>query len=123
MEILIVEDDKLTLNLLQFCIQNLGHKAHLAVNTEEAIEMMKDGKFDLIITDIMMPGVSGLSFVTNLRTVEMNTTPIIMMSAVNNKSLFEKAFESGANDFIAKPFSMEDFAGKLKKFDTRAEVL
>ncbi|MDQ3046941.1 MAG: response regulator, partial [Bacteroidota bacterium] len=72
MEILIVEDDKLTLNLLQFCIQNLGHKAHLAVNTEEAIEMMKDGKFDLIITDIMMPGVSGLSFVTNLRTVEMN---------------------------------------------------
>ncbi len=46
-----------------------------------------------------------------------------MMSAVNNKSLFEKAFESGANDFIAKPFSMEDFAGKLKKFDTRAEVL
>ena len=121
MDILIIEDDKLTLNLLQFCIQNLGHNAHLSMNTEEAIEVMSERKFDLIITDIMMPGVSGLSFVSTLR--ESDTTPIIMMSALNNKALLDKAFEAGANDFIAKPFSMEDFADKLKKFDKRAEVL
>lgn len=122
MNILIIEDDKLTLNLLQFCIQNLGHTAFLANNADQALPDILNGKYDLLITDIMMPGISGLSLVHDIRSEKKCNIPIIMMSALNNKPLLEKAFEAGANDFIAKPFSMEDLAEKLKKYDTKAEV-
>jgi DNA-binding response OmpR family regulator len=117
MDILIIEDDKLTLNLLQYCIEKLGHKAYLAEDGEEAIKMITDRNFDLLICDIMMPGISGLSLVSVLRTVHLFTVPIIMMSSLNNKPLLDAAFEAGANDFIAKPFSMDDLSTKLKKYD------
>jgi DNA-binding response OmpR family regulator len=117
MNILIIEDDKLTLNLLQYCIEQLGHKAFLAEDGEEAIKMITDRDFDLLICDIMMPGISGLSLVSVLRTVHLNTTPIIMMSTISNKPLLDAAFEAGANDFIAKPFTMADLDEKLKKYD------
>lgn len=120
MNILIIEDDKLTLNLLQYCIEKLGHKATLAEDGEEAIKLITDGNFDLLICDIMMPGISGLSLVSVLRTVHLCTIPIIMMSTLNNKPLLDAAFEAGANDFIAKPFSMEDLSEKLNKFDKAA---
>jgi DNA-binding response OmpR family regulator len=120
MNILIIEDDKMTLNLLQYCIQNLGHTAQLAEDGEEAINLLVEGKFDLLISDIMMPGISGLSLVSVLRTVHLCTVPIIMMSTLNNKPLLDAAFDAGADDFIAKPFSMEDLTEKLKKYDTAA---
>lgn len=117
MNILIIEDDKLTLNLLQYCIEKLGHKAFLAPDGEEAIRMIANGKFDLLICDIMMPGISGLSLVSVLRTVHLCTIPIIMMSVLNNKQLMDASFEAGANDFIAKPFDIETLEEKIKKFD------
>jgi two-component system, OmpR family, response regulator len=117
MNILLIEDDKLTLNLLQYCIEKLGHKAFLAEDGEEAIKMITDKDFDLLICDIMMPGISGLSLVSVLRTVHLCTMPIIMMSSINNKPLLDAAFEAGANDFIAKPFAMDDLSEKLKKYD------
>lgn len=120
MNILIIEDDKLTLNLLQYCIEKIGHKAYLAEDGEEAIKLITKGNFDLLICDIMMPGISGLSLVSVLRTVHSCIIPIIMMSTINNKPLLDAAFEAGANDFIAKPFSIEDLTEKLNKYDKAA---
>ena len=63
MNILIIEDDKLTLNSLRFSLESLGHITDLAENGEKAISLIVNGNFDLIICDIMMPGISGLSVV------------------------------------------------------------
>jgi CheY-like chemotaxis protein len=117
MDILIVEDDKMTLNLLQYCIENLGHKAFLAADGDEAINMISDGKYDLLICDVMMPGISGLSLVSVLRSGRHISIPIILMSTLNNKPLQEAAKEAGADDFLQKPFSVEDLTEKLKKFE------
>jgi DNA-binding response OmpR family regulator len=116
MDILIIEDDKLILNLLQHGIKNAGHKAFTAENAEQAISLVTSRNFDLIITDIMMPGISGLSLISILRTVHLISTPIIIMSALHNKPLLAAAFEAGANDFIAKPFMMEELEEKLRKY-------
>jgi DNA-binding response OmpR family regulator len=118
MNILIIEDDKLTLNLLQYSVEQLGHKTFLSEDGEDAIKLINEKEFDLIICDIMMPGISGLSLVSVLRTIHLSTVPIIMMSSLNNKPLLEAAFEAGANDFIAKPFSMEELSAKLNKYDS-----
>jgi DNA-binding response OmpR family regulator len=114
MKILIIEDDQMTLNLLKYSIERLGHKAFVAESGEKAITMLGNDSYDLIISDVMMPGLSGLSLVSVIRSVNMLSTPIIMMSALSNKPLLDAAFEAGANDFLAKPFTMEELEEKLK---------
>ncbi len=117
MNILIIEDDRVTLKTLQNSIENLGHKAIIAENGEQAIKFTEKEVFDLIISDIMMPGISGLSLVNVLRSVNLYKAPIIMMSVLHNKPLLDAAFEAGANDFIVKPFSIKELTEKLEKYD------
>src|ERR1035437_7168992 len=117
MNILIIDDNKATLQTLQYGVEHLGHKVSIAESGEEAIQLTENKKFDLIISDIMMPGISGLSLVAVLRTVNLCSAPIIMMSVLHNKPLLDAAFEAGANDFIEKPFTMEELTAKLRKYD------
>jgi len=69
MNILIIEDEKLTLNALQHSIESLGHTAFVAETGEEAITKVAQHKIDFIFSDIMMPGISGLSLVSLLRNI------------------------------------------------------
>jgi CheY-like chemotaxis protein len=121
MTILIIDDDKLTINTLMHILEDKGHQVSLAKDGEEAISLITNGQFDLIISDIMMPGISGLSLVNVLRAVHLCTTPIIMMSTLSNKPLLEAAMEAGANDFIQKPFTVEEIDRKLEAFNKTAE--
>ena len=119
MKILIIEDDKVALKTLQYSLEGLGHNVCIAENGEEAIQKTANAKLDIIISDAMMPGISGLSLIKVLRTMSHSKTPIIMMSALNNKPLQDAALEAGADDFISKPFSMEEIT-KVLKNSTRA---
>jgi CheY-like chemotaxis protein len=65
----------------------------------------------------MMPGMSGLSLVSRLRSAHNCKTPIIMMSTLDHKPLLDSAFKAGANDFLSKPVSFEALVEKLKQFD------
>jgi CheY-like chemotaxis protein len=76
MNILVVEDEILTLSALGHSIESLGHKAFLAENGEEAIKQVTENKIDFIISDIMMPGISGLSLVSVLRNIHFSNVPI-----------------------------------------------
>jgi len=116
MNILIIDDDSLTTTSVKHIIENLGHQATIAHNGEEAINIILLGNFDLIISDIMMPGISGLSLVTVLRTVHLCFTPVIMMSTLHNKHLIEAAMEAGANGFLDKPVAIENLVQKLDQF-------
>lgn len=117
MNVLVIEDDKITLNSLKYVIESLGHKVAIAENAETAIRKVEEEKFDLIISDIMMPGLSGLSLLSILRTMHLCKAPIIAMSTLNNKTLLDAAFEAGANDFMIKPFTFDGISEKLKKFE------
>jgi CheY-like chemotaxis protein len=119
MNILVIEDDKLTLNAVQHSLEKMGHTTAVAKSGEEAIELISDKSFDLIISDIMMPGISGLSLVTVLRQVHLCFTPIIMMSTLSHGPLLDAAFKAGANDFLNKPFTAEELEGKLKKYEKK----
>lgn len=117
MNVLIIEDDKLTLHSLQFSITDLGHNVFTAEGVEEAINVIVENKIDLLLSDVMMSKISGLSLVSVLRSVYGYTIPIIMMSSLNNQPLQEEVFKAGANDFIAKPFSIADLSQKLDKYN------
>lgn len=117
MKILIIDDDKMTITALQHCLDELGHSTYVAKDGQEAIAKITNGEFDIVISDIMMPGISGLSLVNALRSVHLCFTPVIMMSSVHNSPLVGAALKAGANDFISKPVSIEELAAKLNKFD------
>lgn len=117
MNILIIDDDKMTISALQHNLEQMGHTTAVAKNGEDAIEMIQGKEFDVIISDIMMPGISGLSLVNVLRSVHLVFTPIIMMSTLNNRPLLDAAFKAGANDFLNKPINTDDLSLKLRKYE------
>ena len=121
MNVLVIEDDKITLNSLKHVIESLGHKVSMAENAETAMRKIEEGTFDLVMSDIMMPGLSGLSLLSIIRNMNLCKAPIIAMSTLNNKTLLDAAFEAGASDFMIKPFSFEDLEEKLRKFEEKAK--
>lgn len=118
MNILILDDDILTLTALEHLLSDLGHQPIIAEDTNQAITRITNKEADLVISDIMMPGLSGLALVNVLRSVHKSETPIIMMSSLHNSPLVAAALKAGANDFIDKPITIEALAAKINKFDT-----
>jgi DNA-binding response OmpR family regulator len=121
MNILIIEDDKMTLEALSRTLQDLGHSPVTAENGNAALDLIGSDSFDLVISDIMMPGTSGLSLVHDIKALRGITTPVIMMSSLLQRTLLEAAFAAGADDFIGKPLRMEELKAILKKFDREKE--
>jgi CheY-like chemotaxis protein len=119
MNVLIIDDDKLTINAVQHSLETLGHTPFIATSGEDAIEQINKREFDVIISDIMMPGLSGLSLVNVLRSVHLCFTPIIIISTLNHRPLLDAAFKAGANDYLNKPFTVEELGEKLKKYEKK----
>lgn len=117
MNILIIDDDKMTVTALEKILSDMGHTSGRASDSEEAISKITGGAYDLVLCDIMMPGISGLSLLTVLRTVHLCFTPVIMMSTLHNQPLVDAALKAGANDFISKPVAIEELNTKLSKYD------
>lgn len=118
MNILVVDDNRLMLASLRHIIKNNGHTVYTSESGSDAIGVVNDEKIDLIICDVMMPEISGMSLVSVLRNVSLFKNPIIMISTLDTDFVISKSIELGANDFIAKPFSSEQLMGKIKTYST-----
>ncbi len=99
-KILLVEDDQMMLSLLQFKLQKEGFSIVAVGNGKEALDKIGLEEFNLIITDIMMPMVSGLELVSKVRNEFKKTTPIIVVSNAGQEDMVMQAFELGADNFI-----------------------
>ncbi|MFL5764128.1 MAG: response regulator transcription factor [Bacteroidia bacterium] len=120
MKILIIDDDKTTVYGLTHYLKEKGHSVAAASDGEAAIREAVQAH-DVILSDVMMPGISGLSLISILRTTHLCTTPIIMMSSLVNQPLLDAAFEAGANGFIAKPVNTAELEENLRKFNPKPE--
>ncbi len=113
--ILIVDDNPQNLQVLGKFLKSSGYKVEFALNGKSALEWMETERFDLILLDIMMPGISGLSLCKMLREKkEYDAIPIIFISADNNKSTILEGFEYGAQDYITKPFDHHELLARVK---------
>lgn len=103
--ILIVDDEQDTRETMTLFLMRQGHEVHGAPNGERAWDMLKQKTYDLVLLDIMMPGMSGFDLLQQIRsTPTMKRLPIIMVTALDKTSDIVKAFEMGADDYITKPF-------------------
>ncbi|HPH99162.1 MAG TPA: response regulator [Chitinophagaceae bacterium] len=120
MKILLVEDDQLMLKTIILRLKKEGHDITSCTDGKEAIEQIENQIFDLIITDIMLPYVSGLEIVGIVK--ETTSTPIIVLSSMGQEKTIEEAFELGADDYITKPFNLTELSFRIKRFAKAYEL-
>lgn len=115
MRVLVCEDDEMVLKMVEFRLQKEGYEVFLAGDGKEAIEKIQSVQPDIIITDIMMPYLTGLEIVHQVRKGLKLETPIIIVSSIGLEKTVLEAFQLGADDFITKPFSPNELSVRVKK--------
>lgn len=115
MKILVAEDDIMMLKTLAFRLMKEGYDVISCADGKEALDKILSEKPDIIITDIMMPYLTGLDLVNKVKIELGLKTPIIMLSAVGLEKTVIEAFELGADDFITKPFSPNELIVRIKR--------
>ncbi|PGZ95134.1 MULTISPECIES: response regulator transcription factor [unclassified Bacillus (in: firmicutes)] len=111
-KILVVDDDEKIKKLISIYLENEGFSTTLADDAEEALELLKDEDFDLIILDVMLPKIDGIEACIMIR--EERTLPIIMLSAKSEDLDKIQGLSSGADDYLTKPFNPLELIARVK---------
>ena len=113
--ILVVEDEPAIQELISYNLKQAGHQALKADNAEQAMNLVQNALPDLILLDWMLPGISGVEFARRLRTDKRTRTiPIIMLTARSEEQDKLTGLDSGADDYITKPFSPRELNARVK---------
>jgi two-component system phosphate regulon response regulator OmpR len=110
--LLVVDDDTRLRSLLCRFLREQGFAVSAAANAAEARRFLEQYKFDLLIVDVMMPGETGLEFVTDLR--HENDVPVMMLTAMGETADRISGLECGADDYLPKPFEPKELVLRLK---------
>ena len=104
MKILVVDDEKTLVKGMKFNLENEGYEVECAYDGAAALELAREGRFDLLILDVMMPEMDGIEACMKIR--EFSNVPIIMLTAKSEDADKLMGFESGADDYLTKPFNI-----------------
>jgi DNA-binding response OmpR family regulator len=118
MHILIVEDDRTLTELLARGLSRATHTVEVAYEGDEGLARAAAGAFDALILDVMLPGLDGLEIAHRLRAAGVRT-PILMLTA--RDALYDRlrGFDAGADDYLAKPFALEEVLARLRAITRR----
>jgi DNA-binding response OmpR family regulator len=119
--ILVVEDDEKLNKIICASLRDSGYDPVGRVNAGAALDAMTDNTIDLIISDIMMPGIDGFKFASIIREQD-KTIPILFMSAREDISAKEKGFRIGIDDYVVKPFDMTELLLRIGALLRRARI-
>ena len=118
--VLIIEDDADIIELLTIHLKDLGCKMISACNGQKGLAIAKEERFDLIILDIMLPGLNGMEICRKIRQTDRHT-PILMLTAKSEEIDKVLGLETGADDYLTKPFSVREFIARVKVIFRRSE--
>jgi DNA-binding response OmpR family regulator len=121
MQLLIVEDDRRLANQLKKGLDEQGHSATVASDGTQGLETAKHGEFDVLILDVMLPGLDGFSIVRRLRAVG-KTTPILLLTARDAAEDVVTGLDAGADDYLTKPFSFKVLLARIRALSRRRSV-
>jgi len=115
--ILIVEDDEVTSYMLEFLLQREGYTVTKANDGKEALKLIENSKpFDIVLLDIMIPYINGFELVSHIRSQPAwEKTPVLMLSGKSQEKDIIKALDSGATDYIVKPFQPGEVLARIRK--------
>ena len=117
-KILIVDDERVLVKGIKFNLEHEGYQVQDAYDGEEAVELAREGGFDLIILDVMMPKIDGLQACMRIR--EFSNVPIILLPAKGEDTDKIIGFECGADDYLTKPFNILELKARVRALLRRA---
>ena len=117
-KILVVDDEKVLVKGIKFTLENEGYQVEVGYDGEQAVELARNGGFDLIILDLMMPKIDGLQACMRIR--EFSNVPVIMLTARSEDTDKIIGFECGADDYITKPFNILELKARIRAMLRRA---
>jgi DNA-binding response OmpR family regulator len=121
MRTLIIEDDRKLALQLQKGLEEQGHSASLALDGREGLEIATAGNFDVLIVDVMLPSLDGLSMVRQFRRAG-HGTPILLLTARDSNEDIVAGLDAGADDYLTKPFSFKVLLARLRALSRRKQV-
>jgi two-component system, OmpR family, response regulator len=119
MRVLIVEDERKLADLLARGLREEGHAADLAARGEDAVWMAEAAPFDVIVLDVMLPGLDGFGVCRRLREREI-WTPVLMLTARDAVEDRVAGLDAGADDYLVKPFAFDELLARLRALTRRA---
>ena len=119
-KILVVDDERVLVKGIKFNLENEGYQVEVGFDGEEAVEKAREGSFDLILLDLMMPKIDGLQACMRIR--EFSNVPIIMLTARGEDTDKIIGFEYGADDYITKPFNLLELKARIRALLRRSGV-
>jgi DNA-binding response OmpR family regulator len=121
MQILVVEDERRMADLLERMLREEGHQVALARDGREGFEMARCSPFDVIVLDVTLPVMDGVSVARRLRECRVKT-PVLMLTARDAATDVVRGLDSGADDYLTKPFSIEVLLARLRAVSRRGEI-
>jgi two-component system, OmpR family, alkaline phosphatase synthesis response regulator PhoP len=119
--ILLVEDESHFLEAITLNLEMEGYEVIQAVDGKQGYKYFKSAKFDLIILDLMLPHIDGITLCKNIR-LENTHVPIMMLTAKGSNQEKVEGLKSGADDYITKPFNLEEFLLRVQSLLRRSSV-
>ena len=115
MKVLIAEDDRDSRELLAWMLEKLGYQVVSTTNGKEAWDAYRKGRFRIVISDVLMPEVDGLELCRRIRQHKQSKyTYIVMITALIGKKDYLEGMEAGADDFVTKPFDVDELKARLR---------
>ncbi len=115
MKVLLLEDDVALSDLLNEHLVDKGYEVTLCTDGQDALESLIDKKFDIALLDINTPKISGIEVLKRVRNEYKNNTPIIILTAFQDTKHLKESFENGVDDYIKKPFDLEELDQRISK--------
>lgn len=120
-KILVVEDDRDLNKSVCSYLNRFGYNAHGVLNATDAFESIYGNKYDLIISDIMMPGTDGIELAKTIRSLD-SEIPILFMTARDDFATKRKGFQAGIDDYMIKPIDLEELLLRIEALLRRAKI-
>jgi two-component system response regulator RegX3 len=118
--ILVVEDEPALADSLEYALRSEGHAVDQVADGKEAVSLVKERRYDLLLLDLMLPGLSGIEVCRRVRQDE--TIPILILTAKESEADRVLGLESGADDYVVKPFSMNELLARVRAILRRREL-
>lgn len=117
LKVLLVDDDPDTRQVVTMMVEKSGHVVITTGSGNAALSLLNREKVDVIVLDIMMPEMDGLSILETIRTT--SDAPILMLTAISNAAIMEQSYLLGADDYMVKPFTREKLVDRIERLGSR----
>lgn len=121
LHVLVVDDEKVMRELMALTLERLGYAVTAVGDGPSALALLEETHFDLVVLDIVLPGMDGLEVLNELRT--FCAVPVVMLTSLNRPEDIVRGFEAGADNYITKPFNFKEVEARIKAILRRATHL